>query len=471
MFRKIVSNLPFSPALVGQLGFYVKRLRKEEATRRLGLIFVALALIVQSLAVFQPSESANASSETDMIDGGVSSLDGILRAYDTNTKHFQETLNYVGITRGEIANSKYGTWLPGNKLSWGYAPRFSYNQGERAYNIPDAYGQIATTVYARPVMLWGYSSNFQIAGWWNESQGFGGWFGIMSSCGNLMTDLYAPQRCTYNPALTVHDPNCKPKPKPKMCALDQNILASDPKCKPCKYNPNIIASDPKCKPKMCALNPKILASDPECLPCPGDKSIWINDHKCIPNIIKTKTATNTSQGFIDATKVNAHVNDQISYTISIKNTGLSPKSVELKESLGDVLQYANIIDEGGGKFNKTTNVLQWSNVTLDPKQTQTRTFVVQLLSAIPATATGLSDPTSYDCYMTNVFGNSISIKVDCPTAKVVEQVVQELPKTGPTENMIFSGVILSIATYFYARARQTKKEVYAIRKEVSIGTF
>ena len=55
MFRKIVSNLPFSPALVGQLGFYAKRLKKEETTRRLGLIFIALALVVQSLAVFQPS--------------------------------------------------------------------------------------------------------------------------------------------------------------------------------------------------------------------------------------------------------------------------------------------------------------------------------------------------------------------------------------------------------------------------------
>ena len=31
MFRKLVSNLAFSPALVGQLGFYAKRLRKEES--------------------------------------------------------------------------------------------------------------------------------------------------------------------------------------------------------------------------------------------------------------------------------------------------------------------------------------------------------------------------------------------------------------------------------------------------------
>ena len=62
MFRNIVSNLPFSPALVGQLGFYAKRLRKEEATRRLGLIFTVLALVVQSFAVFQAPEPVNATT-------------------------------------------------------------------------------------------------------------------------------------------------------------------------------------------------------------------------------------------------------------------------------------------------------------------------------------------------------------------------------------------------------------------------
>ncbi len=64
MFRKLVSNLAFSPALVGQLGFYAKRLRKEEATRRAGLVFVALALVVQSFSVFSPPESATVSVMT-----------------------------------------------------------------------------------------------------------------------------------------------------------------------------------------------------------------------------------------------------------------------------------------------------------------------------------------------------------------------------------------------------------------------
>ena len=67
MFRKIVSNLTFSPALVGQLGFYAKRLKKEEATRRIGLIFTALALVVQSFAVFTPPESANAANGNNVV--------------------------------------------------------------------------------------------------------------------------------------------------------------------------------------------------------------------------------------------------------------------------------------------------------------------------------------------------------------------------------------------------------------------
>lgn len=114
MFRKLVSGLPFSPALVGSLGFYARRL-KREATRRLGLIFTALALVVQSFAVFSPPEAANAASSNDMIYGGVNSRADILRAYDTNTK-FRNVMRYAGITRGELANTQLKTI---NNLSYG----------------------------------------------------------------------------------------------------------------------------------------------------------------------------------------------------------------------------------------------------------------------------------------------------------------------------------------------------------------
>ncbi|NTW62183.1 hypothetical protein HGB25_02120 [Candidatus Saccharibacteria bacterium] len=416
MFQKIVSNLPFSPALIRQLSFYAKRLRREEATRRLGLIFLALSLVVQCLVVFQPSESANASSETDMVTGGISSLKEFLSAYDSNTKHLRDTMNYVGITRAEIAATDYGTFKADNKLSWGYAPRFSYSQGERQHSIVNSSGKIVTTAYSRPLKLWG-SSGMNIHGWVGQSAKMG-WFAIMKSCGNLVTKKL-------------------PTPEPKKCL----------------YNPNLLASDSACKP------------------CPGNETLWIDDPSCTPNVVRSKTATNASQGFTNASLSTARPGDQVSYTITIENTGLKSTTVQLEERLGDVLEYSTIVDKGGGTFDAKTNVLSWSTVTLQPKTKQSRTFVVKLMDAIPATAVGASDPTSYDCIMMNTFGNSINIRVECPGPKIVETVTTELPKTGPTENLIFAGIVVAIAVYFYARSRQQNREIHLIRRDVSMGTI
>jgi len=417
MFKKIVSNLPFSPALVGQLGFYAKRLRKEETTRRLGLIFVVLALVVQSLVVFQPSESANASNTTDMVNGGIDSIGNFLSAYDSNTKHLRDVMNYTGITRAEIAAAKYDTFKTEEKLSWGFASRFSYKQGERQYSITNTKGQKVTTAYSRPLKLWG-STSTSISGWVGHSEKMG-WFAIMKSCGNLVTLKTPP-----------------PPPPPK-----------------------------------CIVNSKLLENDVNCKPCPGNETLWINDESCIPNITKVKTATNTSQGFIDASSTTARANDQISYTVTIENTGLIVTSAKLEDNISDLLEYATLIDNGGGTLNETTKVLSWPDVTLNQKSKQTRTFVIKVLSEIPATASGASDPTSYDCILSNTFGNSIDINIECPAPKVIEQVTKELPVTGPTENMIFAGMILAVATYFYARTRQVKREVCLIRQDVSAGTI
>ena len=51
MFKKLISNLPFNPSLIGQVSFYAKRLRKEESIRRAGFGFMALAMFIQLFAV------------------------------------------------------------------------------------------------------------------------------------------------------------------------------------------------------------------------------------------------------------------------------------------------------------------------------------------------------------------------------------------------------------------------------------
>jgi len=406
MFRKIVANLSFSPALVGQLSFYAKRLRKEEVTRRMGLIFVALALVVQSLVVFQPPESANASNPADMVNGGLGlgsnrSYDKFIRPYDANTKFLKDSMNRFGITRQEIVSAKFGSFITTpSKLSWGHVPR----PGGSSVVVKNSAGQDVTTLYGRPITV-ANGTGTRIWGWIGNSQSMG-WFAIMQSCGNLVTEGLPP-----------------PLPPPPA-----------PPAPPTPVRPT-----------------------PPVLPA---------------KIEFSKTTKNISQGNIDAQKQVANGDDRVSFTITAKNSGGKAAVVEFKDSLDDILEYSTLVDDGGGTYDAQTKILSWPNVSLAPGQTVSRTFAVSLLSTTPVTPQGQSEPSSYNCVMENVFGDaSVSVPVSCAPPKVVEQIVTELPRTGPAENIIFGSIILALVSFFYFRSRQLGKEVRLIRRDVNAGTI
>ncbi len=86
-------------------------------------------------------------------------------------------------------------------------------------------------------------------------------------------------------------------------------------------------------------------------------------------------------------------------------------------------------------------------------------------------ATNLSNPQSYNCRITNTFGNTLNVRIDCPPEKVVEQTITELPHTGAGENMLFSAIVVAVAVYFYARSRQMITEVRLIRRNINAGTI
>lgn len=225
------------------------------------------------------------------------------------------------------------------------------------------------------------------------------------------------------------------------------------------------------KKEVCQYNPTLPPNSPDCQPCPGSPNIWIKDEKCAAEVINTKMGTNMTQGNVEASTVTARSGDKLSYTLSIENKGLASKSVTISENLEDVLEYSTLVDQAGGQFNSQTKTITWGSVVLEPGQKQSRTIAVQMLSPLPATNTGTSNSESYDCKMINTFGNSVTVKVDCAPEKViVEQVVGELPKTGPGENMLFASLLLSVVVYFYARSRQLGTEVRLVRRNLNTGT-
>lgn len=212
-------------------------------------------------------------------------------------------------------------------------------------------------------------------------------------------------------------------------------------------------------------------------PTPTDASSSSSSLQCVStansscNVTKSETAVNTSQGFIDASKVIAKAGDQISYTITVRNPGSASISTALEDNLSDLIEYSTVIDNGGGTLNPTTGFLAWPNIQLNGGETQTRTFAIRLLDSIPSNAQGVNNTRSYDCIIANNFGDFININVDCPAPKIVEKITKELPKAGLIENLVFAFIILAASAYLSARSSQLEKETRIIRQNTNAGTI
>lgn len=520
MFKKIVSHITFSPSLIHELSFYAKRLHKEELTRRTGLILTALALVVQGFAVFQPPESANAANGSDLVYGGIHSKSQLLAAWDNNTTNYRDILQHAGITRENLAasrDSEISTRSNGHDngwLSWNRVARFGLQRGEVAFQVG------SLTLYSRPLAAFDSGRNLRGAGSWYKAfigtTSEGKPFAIMKSCANvLLKEL----------------PKVKPKPIASCKLLEQPVITNRTSVtlrahadvshasvggytfiiknaggqevlrkqvmtntaaaattfdisNDGSYSATVVVhtsegdkSSASCvgnftiapKPR-CPVNPSLPVDDPNCQPCPGDPSLWVKDEACKAQIVQRKSARNLSAN-IDATKQKANASDRIEYMLVAKNEGKVDATIDFKDELSDVLEYADLYDMGGGNFDKKTSSLVWPAITIKPGEQKTVTYVVQVKSQLPATARGSSDPASYDCRITNIFGNSIDIAINCPAPKAVEQTVKQLPRTGPGANITFAAILAGLVTFFYYRSRQLNKEVRIIRHEITAGTL
>ena len=614
MFRRIVSNLSFSPALVGQLGFYARRLRKEEATRRLGLVFTALALVVQSLAVFSPPEAANASTPGQVGSAPRCTVDAVgprESAYSITPKNDGSSMASVsydvkGAKNCKVqisSNSFYAPTMDGRP----YEKQTLYDRSTRILDTPGRYNINVTlpaksneakgcfyqvdltygTNNIQPVLAYGHgrlacetavvasasctslntikvnANKFTLRATASTSNAKVNKFvfditkpngqqvdkTVATDAKTATLDFDATAPGTYSVKATVHTtvgndsgPLCKgsfvvdgPATPTAVCSnigvtvtnrtqvyltgasavsggatirtytfvikngngieLSRVVVPSTSLSAATSainitaagtYTAQLVVqtslgdrTDAACAkpftvspPDVCPYNPTLPPTSPDCQPCPDNPNIWIKDEKCTAVIINTKTATNLTQGNVEASKVSAKAGDKITYSLTIENKGLVSENVTMQEDLSDVLEYATVVDQGGGEFNAQTKILTWPAVKLAAGQKQSRTIAVQLLSDIPRTNTGTGVPTSYDCKIDNTFGNTVNVNVDCPPEKViVEQVVAELPHTGPRENMIFAVVLLTVVTYFYARSRQLGREVRLIRRNLNTGTI
>lgn len=194
MFRKTVTRLAYSPTLAEELTDYAKRLRREEAKRQIGLIFVVLALVVQSFAVLFPPESANAGDTTDFIEGGFSTIDGYLTYYDRDTHNIKALLTSLGVSRTDIQNT-HPTTLSSSPdlLLWKMTSRG--DSSSTAYDFMTSDGGVKAAYY-QPLST-NTSSHKSYAAFVGSSLS-AGWFAILKDSGNLVTKTSIFGSCASN---------------------------------------------------------------------------------------------------------------------------------------------------------------------------------------------------------------------------------------------------------------------------------
>ena len=189
MFKKLVTHLPYSPGLMNQLGFYTKRLKQEEFTRRLGMIFAVLALLLNlNLSLFAPESSVLASPGNDVIDGGIKASSAEeMQSHAINAMRSSPVtaaiFDFYGITETDIRNTTINTISTGD-TSFRSVGRQSIGRGGETCHTHNGHRFCERSMYA----AYGYTTDVKtLTGTRATKVGSSDpWFALMEACGNVV---------------------------------------------------------------------------------------------------------------------------------------------------------------------------------------------------------------------------------------------------------------------------------------------
>lgn len=181
----------------------------------------------------------------------------------------------------------------------------------------------------------------------------------------------------------------------------------------------------------------------------------------------TKTVKNITRNLEGNKAIGTTVRpgDVIEYNLVTTNGGANAKtSYDIKDFVGDVLDYAKLdsdfLASQGGTYDTSQKQVIWSNQTIPSNGQLEKKFRVTIKNPVPATNSPTAASTTFDCKISNEYGDEISLNVQCPVLKTVE----ELPNTGPGTTVAIAFTITVISSYFLARSRLLSREVGIVKE-------
>lgn len=497
MFKKLLSNLAFNPSLIGQVSFYAQRLHKETAVRRAGLVLIVMAMVLQMFAVFSPPQSSlQASPNTDLINGGFSSKEEATRHCQGNTQDYKTIMNHFGISCDAISNAQVTTIAPrahdGRLYSMG-RQAFGVN-GEQPVRVPGA-----GTFFVRHFWSLNHEPSYKAL---KLKDRVGQTHYILFGCGNLVTigppsppppldecpNIPGVQNskeecdvCPRKPGIQKDEKDCDVCPlKPGVQRYENcDVCPNKPgeqirsNCDVCPNKPGEQLTSRDCD--VCPERRGIQEKKDQCDVCPDKPGTQNSENECKPCeesqtnddltacLNYTKSARNTTQNVSDANGTVANPGDVIEYTLTTTNSGkITIKGYQVNESLGDVLDYADVVDLHGGTKGQY-DIVTWPKQDIKPGKSLVNKITIRIKSALPSTPASSTDPMHYDMMMTNVYGNTVNIKLPPSVSKQIEIATTTLPNTGPGTSLVIGFTLTMVIAYFFARSRLLAKELDIVR--------
>ncbi|GAC1371413.1 MAG: hypothetical protein NVSMB39_5140 [Candidatus Saccharimonadales bacterium] len=490
MFKKMVSQLSLSPSAVTQLTFYGRRLAHERVARGLTAVAAVGLIMLQLAIVLFPPSVINAASPGDLIYGGLISKADLLNRYDESPELIA-VFSALNISRADLDQTSSAR-VNGSDRTLKQLGRTAHSSDDFELRLSDK------SYFMAPLYVWDTASqNYPVLEGTRAADG--SYFAVLISSGNILSRTYPPTPAATpapapspaaSPKLTTSPKPGKATPKSDPAALICASISAAPSAGTAPLITSIFsptaaavtsylfdfgdgtAAKASASPSLSHTyaSAGIFGATVQLKNITGATTATCKTAVTVTataaSYIKSKTAVNLTQNIAADTRP-ASGGDVIKYHLTTKNVGGTAGQYVVIEHLQDVLEYADITDLGGGRFND--GVLTWPATFVAPGASISSEFTVRIKNPIPDTPIGLSDKFSYDLRLDNVYGNTVRINIAPSIPKQIEIAAASLPgASAPVATTIV--LLISLLTlYFYYRNRQLQTEVKLLRVEYEGG--
>lgn len=197
MIKTAMTNVMQKIFFAKEVGFYVRRLRRENVTKVVTASVASLALVLQLTIGILPftSTPVGAAGDDNLIRNGVSSKEQLLAIYDSGSdsgghNDIKQIYTHFGVSRQDIVNASMGSYKTNDfngqiksvgRTNWP-------NAGRTAVSVTNS----STTVYTGPYLDNANSQAFTMPALIGKRSIDGQWFAVTLHCGNIVYTVPPP---------------------------------------------------------------------------------------------------------------------------------------------------------------------------------------------------------------------------------------------------------------------------------------